>query len=166
MYKHILLPTDGSSLSEDAARSGIDIARRIGARVTALHVLPEPHVLGLEGWGHGDRDYAEHLGKALERHGGMYVEAIREEARRAGVACDGVLARGDSPEREIIDQANSRGCDLIVMASHGRKGNDGVLLASVTMAVATLGHIPVLIHHAPRPPVAPATKARKQSTTA
>lgn len=162
MYKHILLPTDGSALSEDAARAGIDLARRIGAKVTALHVLPEPNVMGLDGWTHGDEDYAKHLAKALERHGELYVDAIRDEARRAGVPCDGALVRGDSPEGEILEQAASRGCDLIVMASHGHKGTDGVLLASVTLGVATLGHIPVLIHHSTRPKAGPGVKTRRQ----
>jgi nucleotide-binding universal stress UspA family protein len=146
MYKHILLPTDGSVLSEDAARAGIDLARRIGARVTVLHVLPEPAASPLEGWVHHDKEYAKHLGEALRRHGEQYVETIREEARRAGVACDGVLSRAARADGEIIAQAGKQGCDLIVMASHGRKGADGVLLASVTIAVATLGRIPVLIH--------------------
>ncbi|HET9579444.1 MAG TPA: universal stress protein [Usitatibacter sp.] len=162
MYKHILLPTDGSALSEEAARAGIELARRIGATVTALHVLPEPNVLGIDGWTHGDEDYARHLAKALERHGELYVEAIRDEARRAGVQCDAALARGDSPEDEIIAQAQARGCDLIVMASHGRKGSDGVLLASVTLGVATLGHIPVLIHHGARTRPAAGAGTRKQ----
>jgi nucleotide-binding universal stress UspA family protein len=163
MYKHILMPTDGSALSEDAARAGIDLARRIGARVTVLHVLPEPSRVGLDGWTHGDRDYAEHLAKALERHGELYVDAVRDQARRAGVPCDGALVRGDSPEGQIVAHAATRGCDLIVMASHGRKGTDGVLLASVTLAVATLGQIPVLIHHTARPKAKAGAKSRKQA---
>jgi nucleotide-binding universal stress UspA family protein len=147
MYRHILLPTDGSLLSEEAARAGIDLARRIGARVTVLHVLPHASALPLERWVHHDKLHAKHLGEALERHGEHYVDTIREEARRAGVPCDGVLARAERAEGEIIAQADQHGCDLIVMASHGRKGADGVLLASVTVAVATLGKVPVLIHH-------------------
>jgi nucleotide-binding universal stress UspA family protein len=147
MYKHILLPTDGSQLSEEAARAGIELARKLGARATVLHVLAEPAAIGLDGWSHHDKHYAEHLAKTLERHGEHYVEAVREEARLAGVPCEGVLARAKAPEQEIIAQAASRGCDLVFMASHGQKGNAGVLLASVTLAVATLGNIPVLIHH-------------------
>jgi nucleotide-binding universal stress UspA family protein len=147
MYKHILLPTDGSPLSEDAATAGIELARKLGARLTALHVLAEPVTLGLDTWSHQDKDYAAHLATALERHGGHYVEAIREKARLAGVACEVVLAHAKSPETEIVSQAQARGCDLIVMASHGQKGAAGVLLASVTLNVATLGRIPVLIHH-------------------
>ena len=148
MYKHILLPTDGSPLSESAAAAGIELARKIGARVTALHVVAEPQMPGLENWSHHDKNFPEHLAKALERHAEGYVEAVRDEARRAGVPCDGVLARSPAPDREIIAQAESRGCDLIVMASHGHKGTESVLLASVTLSVATLGKIPVLIHHA------------------
>ena len=147
MYKHILLPTDGSPLSENAATAGIELARKIGARVTALHVVAEPVAMGLDTWSHHDKDYAAHLAKALERHGGQYVDAIRDKARLAGVPCEGLLSHANSPEREIVSQAQSRGCDLIVMASHGQKGADGLLLASVTLSVATLGKIPVLIHH-------------------
>lgn len=147
MYKHILLPTDGSILSESAAAAGIELARRIGARVTAMHVVAEPQMPGLENWSHHDKNFPEHFAKALERHAENYVEAVLDEARRAGVPCEGVLARATSADREIIAQAESRGCDLIVMASHGHKGTEGVLLASVTLSVATLGRIPVLIHH-------------------
>ena len=150
MYKHILLPTDGSPLSESAALAGIELARKIGARVTALHVVAEPQIPGLENWSHHDKNFPEHLAKALERRAENYVEAVRDEALRAGVQCEGVLARAPAPDREIIGQAESLGCDLIVMASHGHKGSEGVLLASVTLSVATLGRIPVLIHHAPR----------------
>lgn len=150
MYRHILVPTDGSKLSEEAARAAIELARAIGARVTALHVLPVPATPELERWSHHDRDFAAHLAKSLERHGALYVDAIREQARLAGVQCEALLERARDPESEIISQADARACDLIVMASHGRKGADGVLLASVTVAVATLGHTPVLVHHAGR----------------
>ena len=165
MYKHILLPTDGSALSEDAARAGIELARRIGARITALHVVARPAELGLDGWMHGDKSNAEHLAAALERHGALYVETVREEALKSGVPCEAAIARGDAPEKEIVHEAATRGCDLIVMASHGHKGADGVLLASVTLAVATLGGIPVLIHHAQKDRPRPAAKSKRAAAS-
>ncbi len=147
MYKHILLPTDGSVLSEEASQAGIELARAIGAHVTALHVLPEPSSVGIESWTHGDDQFEKHLSKTFEKHGTAYLETIRDSARRAGVPCECSLVRADAPEAEIIREARERRCDLIVMASHGRKGADAVVLASVTMRVATLGEVPVLIHH-------------------
>lgn len=165
MYKHILLPTDGSPLSEDASAAGIELARKIGAHVTALHVLAEPVTLGLDNWSHHDKDYAAHLARALERRGGHYVDAIRGKARLAGVQCDGALAHARSPETEIVSQAQTRGCDLIVMASHGQKGADGLLLASVTLSVATLGKIPVLIHHPARVAHTPVNGKRARASS-
>ena len=84
----------------------------------------------------------------LEARGEQYLDRIREMARRAGVACDCAMARGESPSAEIVVQARDRRCDLVVMASHGRSGSDAVILASETVKVMTLGDLPVLVHRA------------------
>jgi nucleotide-binding universal stress UspA family protein len=146
MYKHILLPTDGSSISEEAAAAGIDIARAFGARVTALHVIPDPVLPGLESWAHHDAGFAERLSQVLEKRGTLYLETVRDAARRAGVPCECQLARDTSPHAGIIAAARDGDCDLIVMASHGRRGSDGALLGSETVKAATLGTVPVLVH--------------------
>jgi nucleotide-binding universal stress UspA family protein len=146
MYRHILLPTDGSRVSEAAAETGIALARKLGARVTALHVVTPVEEPSLEGWAHGDGRFPEKLERALERRGSMYVEAVREAAMRAGVPCECAIATGASPSGTIVREARDRGCDLVVMASHGRHGAGG-LAASETLKVVALGGIPVLAHH-------------------
>lgn len=148
MYKHILVPTDGSHLSEEAAAAAIRIAVSLHARITALHVVPEPTGAGVDAWTHDDARFEEHLEKVLEARGEQYLDRIREMARRAGVACDCAMARGESPSAEIVVQARDRRCDLVVMASHGRSGSDAVILASETVKVMTLGDLPVLVHRA------------------
>ena len=147
--RHLLLPNDGSKLSEEAAAAGIALAKALGARVTALHVLPEPATCGLEVWVHGDEEFEERLDQAFEAHGKAYLESVRKIAVKAGVPCECALVRGEAPHAEIIIEARDRGCDLIVMASHGRKGPDAVLLASETLKVMTLGALPVLVHRSP-----------------
>jgi len=156
MYKHILIPTDGSRLSEESAAAAIRMAKTLGARVTVLHVVPEPTSAGLDAWTHADEEFEAHLDKVLEDRGNEYLGTICDMARRAGVPCEGVIVRGESPHAEIVVEARGRGCDLIVMASHGRSGADAVILASETLKVMTLGDVPVLVHHAPRTAPRPA----------
>lgn len=150
MYKHILVPIDGSRLSEEAAAAAVEIAKFLHAKVTVLHVVPEPATSGLDAWTHDDEDFEAHVEKVLESRGNEYLATVRDMARKAGVRCECALVRGESPHAEIVVEARARGCDLIVMASHGRKGSDAVLLASETIKVMTLGDIPVLVHHTPR----------------
>jgi nucleotide-binding universal stress UspA family protein len=148
MYKHILIPTDGSPVSESAAAAGIGLARALGARVTALHVLAAPAPPALEEWAHRDRAFGEKLEDVLEKRGVLYLEAIRDSARAAGVPCDCRLVRGVSPHSGIIAESLAAGCDLVVMASHGPRGGDGTPLGSETVKAATLGTVPVLVHRA------------------
>jgi nucleotide-binding universal stress UspA family protein len=148
MYRHILLPTDGSRVSEAAAETGIALARKLGARVTALHVLAPLDEPPLEGWARGDSRFPEKLGETLARRGSIYVEAVREAAMRAGVPCECAIASGASPSGTIVREARDRGCDLVVMASHGRHGAGGIA-ASETLKVVAMGGIPVLAHHPP-----------------
>jgi nucleotide-binding universal stress UspA family protein len=161
MYRHILIPTDGSRLSEAAAEAAIALARALGAHVTALHVLAELSEPPLEGWAHGDRNYPAKLGQALRKRGSMYVDTVREAALRAGVPCECALASGVSPSGQIVREARERGCDLIVMASHGRRGAGGIA-ASETLKVVALGAIPVLAHHTEPAPERPAVTTRKR----
>lgn len=159
MYKHILVPTDGSPLSEQAAAAAIRMAKELGARVTALHVVPEHAGAGVDAWTHDDEKFEEHLDKVLEARGDQYLAKLCDMARGAGVACECVLVRGESPSAEIVVEARDRGCDLIVMASHGRGGAEAVILASETVKVVTLGDLPVLVHRAPRKAAQPAQQA-------
>jgi nucleotide-binding universal stress UspA family protein len=159
MYKHILIPTDGSRLSEEAAATAIRMAKSLGARVTVLHVVPEPSTSGIDAWTHDDEEFEAHLEKVLESRGNEYLATICDAAHRAGVPCECAMVRGESPHAEIVVEARGRGCDLIVMASHGRSGTDAVILASETLKVMTLGDVPVLVHHPARPPARPAPMA-------
>jgi nucleotide-binding universal stress UspA family protein len=148
VFKHILVPTDGSRISEEAATAGIHLAKSLGARVTALYVIPEAPSSPLEAWAHRDRHFRSHLQKSFEKRGSEYLETIRDAARKAGVPCNCQLERGDSPHRQILATAEKLECDAIIMASHGKNGAASGLLGSETMKVATMGTIPVIVHHA------------------
>ncbi|HUL96595.1 MAG TPA: universal stress protein [Usitatibacter sp.] len=150
MYKHILLPVDGSTLAEDAALAGLALARAVGARVTAFHVVPNPGTVGLDAWAHARNDFAEKLTETLESRGALYLEEVRDTARRLGVPCDCQMSYGLSPHAGILKEARERGCDLIVMASHGRGEETDDILGSETVKVMSLGETPVLVHHARR----------------
>jgi nucleotide-binding universal stress UspA family protein len=143
MYKHILIPTDGSELSAKAVRDGLQFAKEIGARVTALHVTPPfypseltPSALTAHA--------QEHEAKSRES-ARRALGAAEEAARAAGVQCTGVHRVGDGPFEEIIHAAAESGCDLIFMASHGRRGVTAMLLGSETNKVLTHSKIPVLV---------------------
>lgn len=153
MYRHILIPTDGSRLSESAADAGIALARALGARLTALHVVPPTGDPPLESWLHGDERFPQKLGEALERRGSIYLDEVRESAMRAGVPCECVLVQGASASGGIVAEARERHCDLIVMASHGTRSPGG-LAGSETLKVVANAGIPVLAHH-PIPPAPP-----------
>ena len=150
MYKHILLPVDGSVLAEDAALAGLALARAVGARVTAFHVVPNAASVGLEAWAHAREDFAQKLTQSLETRGTLYLEEVRDTARRLGVPCDCQLSYGLSPHASILKEARERGCDLIVMASHGHGESNDDILGSETVKVMSLGETPVLVHHARR----------------
>lgn len=159
MYRHILLPVDGSRLSEEAAASGIALARALGARVTALHVVAQPTDMALEAWAHSRPDFAAQLSGQLAGRGGLFVENVCDIARRAGVPCEPQLVHGGFVHAEILATARDRGCDLIVMASHSRSDAADVVLGSETVKVMTLGSVPVLVHHPRTPAPAPARAA-------
>ncbi len=145
MFKHILVPTDGSGRSESAVRKGIDLAKSVGAKVTGLYVIPDFHIFTyrtemLE-------DTREQYAKDCEAHAAQYLGLINKVAKDAGVPCNTVHVSHDHPYEAILRTAEQLGCDLIVMASHGRRGVQGVLLGSETQKVLTHAHIPVLVSH-------------------
>jgi len=143
MFKHVLLPTDGSKLSEDAIHLGLQLAKTINAKVTGFHVMPEFHVFThktqmLE-------DTKSEFVRDSKAHAAQYLSVIEMAAKAAGVPCEVVSTTHDHPYDAIIEIANECGCDLIVMASHGRKGVQAVLLGSETQKVLTHSRIPVLV---------------------
>lgn len=147
MYKHILLPVDGSALSRKAERECIAFAKSIGAKVTAIHVVSRFH-LHITPWATPKEMLTtiekQHEEEAQEIARTM-LSALETRAKAEGVKCDSVIVVGDSPYEEIIDNAEKRKCDLIMMASHGRSGVDAVLLGSETVKVLTHAKIPVLV---------------------
>ena len=143
MYKHILLPTDGSELSERAAREGVRLAKSMGAQLTALHTTPLFYPSEL----HAQRapeDALEHE-KLSKRNAQRALDAIERIARDAGVAFTAVHRTSERPWEVIIEVAQERGCDLIFMASHGRRGISALLIGSETNKVLTHGKLPVLV---------------------
>jgi nucleotide-binding universal stress UspA family protein len=145
MYKHILIPTDGSALSEMAIRQGIAFARAIRAKVTALAVSPSFHLFEVDPIMVGYTPSPEQYARDSEARAEKYLAVARVEAGIAGVPCETVHATQDHVYEAIIDTASKKGCDLIFMASHGRKGISAFVLGSETYKVLSHSKIPVLV---------------------
>jgi nucleotide-binding universal stress UspA family protein len=145
MFKHILIPTDGSELSEAAVQNGIQLARSLNAKVTGLHVVLPFHVFTTR------TEMLEDTKGQYERESKIQAEQflnfIKKTAEKAEVGCETEYATSDHPYETIIKTAENRGCDLIVMASHGRRGVQGVLIGSETQKVLTHTKTPVLVVH-------------------
>jgi nucleotide-binding universal stress UspA family protein len=144
MFKHILLPTDGSDASKSAIRDCIALAKDIGAEVTGLHVMPEFHVFTYQT--EMLEDTKEQFARVSIEQAAKYLAEIELAAKEAGVNCDTLYVTSDDPYEAIIKAAQDKRCDLITMASHGRKGVKGLLLGSETQKVLTHSQIPVLVY--------------------
>jgi nucleotide-binding universal stress UspA family protein len=144
MYTNFLIPTDGSELAGKADQHGIELARRIGAKVTVLTVLPPFHTFTTDTQMIEDTP-AQHKAR-MRNHAEKTLGAVAHAAQAAGVACETVQVEHEHPYRAIIDTAESKGCDLIVMASHGRHGASAIILGSETVKVLTHCKVPVLVH--------------------
>jgi nucleotide-binding universal stress UspA family protein len=146
-YKHIMLPVDGSELSRKAEKECIAFAKSIRAKLTAIHVVSHFH-LRFQPWATPKSVHTkiekEHEEEATEIAQKM-ISALTKRAKADGVECDGLVVVGDHPYVEIINSAEERKCDLIMMASHGRRGLDAVLLGSEAVKVLTHTKIPVLV---------------------
>ena len=144
MFKHILLPTDGSELSSAAVRQGVRFAKSIGAKVTGLTVMPVQHTFFYNS--KIRKETLDEVAKRFKERAEPFLEVIGTAAREAGVECDLVYERNDSPFESIIRVAGQKGCDLILMASHGKRGVQALLLGSETQKVLTYSKIPVLVY--------------------
>jgi nucleotide-binding universal stress UspA family protein len=144
MFKHILLPTDGSPASESAVHACIQMAKQLGSSITAVHVMPILHMFTYEPG--VTESVHEQVRREREKHSQKYLELVEQRAAAAGVKCDAVLVTSDYPYEAIVDTARDRHCDLIAMASHGRRGVKGLLLGSETQRVLTHSAIPVLVY--------------------
>jgi nucleotide-binding universal stress UspA family protein len=143
MYKHILIPTDGSALSEEAIRQGVAFAKSINATVTAVTVSPSFHTMSMDTMMLSDT--REQYQKDCDARAERYLAFAREIARASGVPCEAVHVVNDHPYEGIIEAARTKGCDLIFMASHGRKGVAALVLGSETTKVLTHSKIPTLV---------------------
>jgi nucleotide-binding universal stress UspA family protein len=144
MFKHILLPTDGSPLSDATVEKGIDFAKSIAARITGLCVVPKqyPSFSDAEIPG-GFKDKAE---AECRQNAKIHLSVLTRAAQNEGVACEVVMETSDQPYEAIVDVAERKGCDLIMMASHGRRGVGAMLIGSETQKVLTHSKIPVLVY--------------------
>src|SRR5215831_14865173 len=130
MFKHILLPTDGSELSEAAIQKGIQFAKDINAEVTGFHVILPFHVFSLRmGILEDTKDQYEKQSKGQAE---QFLGVIKKAAEKACVSCDTECVTSSHPYEMIIKAAEKKGCDLIMMASHGRRGLQGLLIGSET----------------------------------
>jgi nucleotide-binding universal stress UspA family protein len=144
MFQHILVPTDGSELAEKAVRYAVELAKEQGARITALTVSRPFHVVTLEPGMLADTPaaYAKHVSERTSK----FLDVVTQAAKAAGVPCHAVGSEHEHPYQAIIDTAQNRQCDLIVMASHGRSGVAAVVLGSQTVKVLTHSKVPVLVY--------------------
>ena len=150
MHRHILIPTDGSELSQEAIDYGMALAKSVNAKVTVLTVSTPFYTLVVEPG--MVTDTPEQYGKRMATLAAKYLNVAKEAALAAGVSCDTMHVEHDHPYLAIIETASQKSCDLIVMASHGRRGISAIVLGSETVKVLTHSTIPVLVFRAPHPP--------------
>jgi len=149
MYKHILIPIDGSELSKMALHEGIALAKALGARVTAVTVTTPFHVFTSDF--SMIADPAGQYVKRMEALANQRLNVAKDIARMAAVPCDLVHVEHEHPYQAVIETAQNRGCDVIQMASHGRRGASAIVLGSETLKVLTHSSIPVIVCRQPRP---------------
>ena len=145
MYKRILVATDGTALSKKAVRSAIDLAAAVGAELVAFYVVPRYPVSYFEGGITISMQDIERTEKQWSDKGQAVVDAVQQTAQAEGVKTEAVVAQSDLVAESIMAAAKKHKCDLVVMASHGRKGITRVLLGSETQHVLTHSTVPVLV---------------------
>jgi nucleotide-binding universal stress UspA family protein len=146
MFKHFLIPTDGSQLSLQSAKHAVALAKEVGAKVTFFFAKPDYPVAF---YGEGaliDPTTPEKFGEMADRQAAEILGRVEVLARETGVQFASVAEVSDLPYEAIIKAADMAGCDLIFMASHGRRGIGGLLLGSETQKVLTHSRTPVLVY--------------------
>ena len=147
LFKHILIPTDGSPLAARGVRAGVKLARALGARVTGLYVIFPyvPRVYGEASLYYVPGMSPQECKKIFLKQAARALAVIQREAKAAGVRCQVKHATAGQPWEAILRTARSRKCDAVVMASHGRGGLGGLILGSETTHVLAKSKIPVLV---------------------
>jgi nucleotide-binding universal stress UspA family protein len=143
MFTHLLIPTDGTQLSRTAIEKGVQLAKAVKARITGITIVPrEPYSLYQTDI---TLQVKEETARLHRKEAARRIEVLQKVAAQAGVPSETVCESSDHPYEAIVAAAAAHGCDLIVMASHGRRGVSGVLLGSETLKVLTHSKIPVLV---------------------
>jgi nucleotide-binding universal stress UspA family protein len=146
MYQNILVPVDGSELSEAAVRGACQLAKHLTARLTFYHAKPTYTPTAIAGEAlFEDASLLDAFRAGMDKRAQTILDAARQVAEAWGVACTSLGDECDAPYRGIIAAAEAQGCDLIFMASHGRRGVSALLLGSETQKVLTHCRIPVLV---------------------
>jgi nucleotide-binding universal stress UspA family protein len=142
MFKNILIATDGSDLAEKAVQLGLSLAKDMHAKSTVVRATPLPKVFVADGVAMPPpvQVHDELVGEVKQQ-----FARIEAQAQKAGIDCESVHVDQDLPWRAILDTADKRRCDLIVMASHGRSGFTAAFLGSETQNVLAKATIPVLV---------------------
>ena len=143
MFKHILIPIDGSELSRRAAMKGIELAKLCQGKIIALHGIPPFQTIAYMGALLAATEFA--YNEQAKTDGAQYLAEVRAMAEAAGVPFEGEADFGEQPHETILEVAKARQCDLIVMGSHGRRGMTRLLLGSETQKVLLGSPVPVLV---------------------
>jgi len=146
MFKHVLIPTDGSAVARKAVKAGVALAKELGAKVTAYHALE-----ALPPYAYGDgyiisTATIKRFEEGARAMGRKHLAAVAKAAKAAGVACGPLMTKPMTPYQGIIDAAKKKRCDVIFMASHGRGEFATLLLGSVTQKVLAHSKLPVLVY--------------------
>jgi nucleotide-binding universal stress UspA family protein len=143
MFQHILMPTDGSEHSEQAIKRGIELAKLCNAKVTGIHVVPDYHMM-LANEGAFDAGTQERIQEEAQQNAARFLEFVKTSAAAANVPCDTVVATNARPYDAIVNTANERGCDLIVMTARYRKKLVKLIMGDEATRVLHRASIPVL----------------------
>lgn len=146
MFKHILVPTDGSPLSLRAAKAAVRFAGANGARITAFYVTPQYRPNIYEDYIPPSFVSRPEFTKQVKKTADKNLGKVKQLADAANVPCATVQTSSDSPYQAIIQAAKANKCDLVFMASHGRRGIAGLLIGSETNKVLTHCKLPVLVY--------------------
>jgi nucleotide-binding universal stress UspA family protein len=146
MHKHILIATDGSELATLAVRHGLDLAKQLGAKATIMTCTELWSIIEMVRHAHDARNPIEAYEELASEHAQKVLKAAAAIAAEHGVACETLHMRDLKPSEAIVETAVKSGCDLIVMASHSRRGVNKLLLGSETSRVLALTTLPVLVY--------------------
>ena len=145
MFKHFLIPTDGSPVANKAVKAGIALAIKLGAKVTAYCAIEEMQMIYAEGYV-VDQKTIDRLEEQAHKAAQKHVDGIGGLAKAAGVRFASVVAKSYSPYDGIIRTATKQKCDVIFMASHGRRGLSKLIMGSITQKVLSHSKIPVVVY--------------------